>query len=106
MRKPMIPVEVKTEVEKMVSEFNKTADYAYVPRFKGKFLYLDRQTYFGKPAPICRLEYTGDIAQWHFAIYKYSANAYDPAEWFFPGRDEVDGTIGGAMKAGLQAYPD
>ena len=43
--------------------------------------------------------------RWEFAIYKYSDEHYDPTEWFFDGSGEVDGTIEGAMRAGLQAYP-
>jgi hypothetical protein len=42
---------------------------------------------------------------WDFAIYKYSDNRYDPEEWFFPGEQFVDGTVTGAMKAGMIAYP-
>jgi hypothetical protein len=42
--------------------------------------------------------------KWEFAIFKYSAETYDPGEWFFPGSQHVDGTIEGAMKAGLEAY--
>jgi hypothetical protein len=41
---------------------------------------------------------------WGFAIYKYSDNCYDPEEWFFPGEQYVDGTVTGAMKAGMEAY--
>ncbi len=40
-----------------------------------------------------------------FAIFKWSREDYDPEEWFFPGVEHVDGTIEGAMKAGLEAYP-
>lgn len=75
-----------------------------VPRYKGKFLYLDRQDY-GRLSPICRLEYMGKMEDWSFAIYKYSDERYDEEEWFFPGAEHVDGTIEGAMKAGLEAYP-
>jgi hypothetical protein len=42
---------------------------------------------------------------WEFAIFKYSDERYDSEEGFFPGAGLVDGTIEGAMKAGLQAYP-
>jgi hypothetical protein len=42
---------------------------------------------------------------WEFAIYKYSDERYDPDEWMFPGAGDVDGTIEGAMKAVLEAYP-
>jgi hypothetical protein len=41
---------------------------------------------------------------WDFAIYKYSDDCYDPEEWYFPGAEEVDGTVTGAMKAGMKAY--
>ena len=78
----------------------------YVPRFKKKFLYLDRAGLRGRLSEICRLTWTGDMNSWEFAIYKHSTNRYDPDEWFFPGAEEVDGTIEGAMRAGLAAYPD
>lgn len=42
---------------------------------------------------------------WEFAIYKYSKDRYDPDEWMFPGSGHVDGTVEGAMKAGIEAYP-
>jgi hypothetical protein len=42
---------------------------------------------------------------WGFAIFKWSSERYDPDEWMFPGSELLDGTIEGAMKAGLQAYP-
>lgn len=78
----------------------------YVPRFKGKFLYLDRAGLGGRLSEICRLTWTGDMISWEFAIYKHSTNRYDPDEWFFPGAEEVDGTVEGAMRAGLAAYSD
>jgi len=103
-----IPDKVKTDVAAMVEHFNTTAIHnphcVYVPRYRGKFLYLDRQDY-GRLSPICRLEYTGKMEDWSFAIYKYSDERYDEEEWFFPGAEHVDGTIEGAMKAGLEAYP-
>jgi hypothetical protein len=103
-----IPDEVKTHVAAIVQHFNTTAirnpHCLYVPRYKGKFLYLDRQDY-GRLHPICRLEYTGKMEEWSFAIYKYSDERYDAEEWFFPGAGHVNGTLEGAMKAGLEAYP-
>ena len=103
-----IPDEVKTDVAAIVQHFNTTVlrspHCLYVPRYKGKFLYLDRQDY-GRLSPICRLEYTGKMEDWSFAIYKYSDERYDEEEWFFPGAEHVDGTIEGAMQAGLEAYP-
>jgi hypothetical protein len=103
-----IPDEVKTDVVAIVERFNTTVirnpHCVYVPRYKGKFLYLDRQDY-GRLYPICRLEYTGKMEEWSFAIYKYSDERYDAEEWLFPGSGHVDGTLAGAMKAGLEAYP-
>lgn len=78
----------------------------YVPRFKGVFLYLDRVGFGGFPSEICRLRWTGSMEGWEFAIYRHSRNIYDPDEWFFPGAEDVDGTVEGAMRAGLKAYPD
>lgn len=78
---------------------------SYVPHFKGSFLYLDRIGFGGRPSEICRLRWTGSMEGWEFAIYRHSRNIYDPEEWFFPGAEEVDGTVEGAMRAGMKAYP-
>lgn len=103
-----IPEEVKKQATEIVKDFNKNgiADphIYYLTRYRGRFLYLDRVNY-GRSGPICRLEYTGDINKWVFAIFKYSNERYDPEEWLFPGDNYVDGTIEGAMKAGIEAYP-
>ena len=108
MSKRAIPAQIKREVEEIVASFNrevlKDPNYYYVPRYRGQYLYLDRFDY-GRVGPICRLTYTGKMDQWEFAIYKYSDNGYDPDEWFFPGPGHIDGTIEGAMKADLEAYP-
>ncbi len=106
---PEIPESVQQQADKIVQKFNKTVikdpSRYYVPRFKGKYLHLDRVS-IRRPDRICRLKYNGQIDDWDFAIYKYSDGAYDPDEWAFPGSEHVDGTIEGAMKAGLKAYPD
>lgn len=106
--KQVIPDEVKIQVDEIVRDFNqkvlKDPNYYYVARYQGSYLYLGRYDY-GRVGPICRLKYTGKMDGWEFAIYKYSDERYDPDEWFFPGSGDVDGTIEGAMKAGLQAYP-
>ena len=107
-RKPAIPDEIREEVERIVAAFNQKnfqkLNSGYAVRFKGQYLYLDRNEYH-RPSPICRLKFNGQMDNWDFAIYKYSDNGYDPEEWFFPGAGEVDGTIEGAMKAGILAYP-
>jgi len=102
-----IPVEAKEEALRIIAQFNEEvlagSDCCYVPRFKGKYLYLDRDD-SGIVGPVCRLDYNRRKHLWEFAIYKYSADRYDPEDWFFPGSDLVDGTIEGALKAGMQAY--
>jgi len=40
-----------------------------------------------------------------YYFYKYSRDRYDPEEWMFSGSDLVDGTVEGALKAGMEAYP-
>lgn len=104
-RKKAIPDDIREQVREKIEEFNKMMRSSYVSTFKGQYLYLGRVGFWGKVGPICRLEYTGDINNWDFAIYKYSDNRYDPNEILFPGSNEIDGSIEGAMKAGLNAYP-
>ena len=99
---------VRQEVVQIVEPFNRDVlrgeAAGYLPRFRGNYLYLDR-TGSGRPSPICRLRYTGQMENWVFAIYKYSDERYAADDWFFPGSQHVDGTGAGAMRAGLEAYP-
>ena len=108
MERKRLPNDVKKHVEEIVERFNTIElpdpHCRYIPRYRGKFLYLDREDY-GRISQVCRLEYTGKMEEWSFAIYKYSSERYDDDEWFFPGSGHVDGTIEGAMRAGLEAYP-
>ena len=102
-----IPVEAREEALRIIARFNQEmlaeSECRYIPRFKGKYLYLDRED-SGSIGPICRLEYNRPKQLWEFSIYKYSDSCYDPEEFFFPGSDLVDGTIEGALKAGMKAY--
>lgn len=108
MSKQTIPEQVKKQPDEIVNGFNKRTlrdpNRYYITRYKGSYLYLDRYDY-GTMSQICRLRYTGKMDNWEFAIFKYSNERYDPDEFFFPGEEWVDGTIEGAMKAGLEAYP-
>ena len=99
-----IPDDLRLEIERKIDAFNAEHDCRYAARYRGKFLYLDRDDGFENLSPICRLAFTGDMERWEFAIYKYSSQSYDPEEWFFPGEQHVDGTLEGAMMAGLDAY--
>lgn len=106
--KKAIPDEVRAAVEARVAQFNreivKDSRRYFSVRFRGKNAYFDRAD-FGHVGPRARLTYTGDMEQWDFAIYKYSDNTYDPEEWLFPGAENIDGTIEGALRAAMGAYP-
>ena len=110
MAKTSIPKETQQEVVEIIKKFNQKVygdslkSVSFLAEFKGKYLYLKRWEY-GKIAPIARLTYNGDMKNWDFAIFKWSRERYDPDEWLFPGSEYLDGTIEGAMKAGLEAYP-
>ena len=103
-----IPAHVKQWADEAIQRFNDTViadpNCGYVARYRGAYLYLDRSDY-GDRSPIARLTYTGSTDKWEFAIYKYSDERYDAEEWLFPGSGYLDGTIEGAMRAGLEAYP-
>jgi hypothetical protein len=107
MRRQAIPEHVKAWATTAIQHFNDTVikdpNASYVARYRGRYLYLDRLAY-GQQSPVARLTYTGSTDNWEFAIYKYSDETYDAAEWLFPGSGYVDGTIVGAMRAGLEAY--
>ena len=103
-----IPEEIKRQADEIVSHFNKTVirnpSRYYVTRYRGSYLHLDRNNY-GRVGPICRLKYNGSLTNWDFAIFRYGREFYDPDEWLFSGAGHVDGTIEGAMRAGMEAYP-
>lgn len=102
-----IPKEVREQVQAIVDQFNREAfadgERSYIPRFKGNYLYLDRRDY-GSVGPICRLEYTGDMQNWQFAMYQFCSAQYGSGGSSFPGAHFLDGTVQGAMKAGAQGY--
>ena len=107
MSKKTIPDEVVEDALRIIERFNlrelAQTGSCYIARFQGKYLYLDRDD-FGNVGPICRLEYKGAGNPWRFAIYKYSSDRYEPNECWFAGFELFDGTVEGAMKAGMEAY--
>ena len=107
-KKSTIPEHIQDQIILRVDKFNKKKmsrrSEKYYADMKGKFIYLMFAMGGGRFDPICRLKYTGDLENMDFAIYKYSREKYDPNEWCFPGEEFVDGTLEGAMKAGIRAY--
>ncbi len=102
-----IPDEIKQQADAIVAHFNKTViqdpENFCVTRYRGQHLYLDRNDY-GQLSHVCRLKFSTGLTDWDFAIYKYSDERYDVEDWFFPGAEYLDGTIEGALRAGLEAY--
>ena len=128
-----IPKEIKNQVLEIVEAYNEKNKTNYVMTFRGKFAYLSkfkeqttantfREILLKKmgiplsqsPNPkvpmqetkLGRLKYNGKMDNWDFAVFKYSREFYDPDEWMFPGAEELDDTIEGALKAGRKIYPD
>jgi hypothetical protein len=110
MTKTVIPSEIQQKVIEIIDKFNqkqvkgKLENLFYFPKFKFKFRYLKRKEYCNI-SPVARLTYYGNMEDWHFAIFKWSSESYDPDECFFSGIQHVDLTIERAMKAGMKAYP-
>jgi hypothetical protein len=99
-----IPEEVKAAISQRVQAFNKANKSGFIVEFKGKFCYLSKISW-REPTKLGRLTWTGDIEKWTFDVYKYSREFYDPNEYMFPGREDLNGTIEGAMRAGFKLYP-
>jgi hypothetical protein len=108
MTRQAIPEQIRQAADAVIQDFNTRVigdpERFFTARYRGNYLYLDRCAY-GPAHPRCRLTYTGPGDRWEFAIYKYSDECYDPTEWFFPGAQYVDGTVAGALRAALDAYP-
>ena len=114
MRRGPIPDDVKQQAEAAIAAFNQKVirdpDRYYVVGYRGQYLYLDYldRLAYGAQQRIARLAYDAPTGAWEFAIFKSSDERYDPEECeegLFPGSDFLDGTLEGALQAGLEAYP-
>jgi hypothetical protein len=105
----IIPIALQSELCDRASKFSdqylKKLGCYYMPDCRGKFIYLLRSTKYDSFEKVGRLTYKGDLENMDFAILKYSTGKYDADEMDFPGVSFLDGTIEGAMKACLKAYP-
>jgi hypothetical protein len=129
-----IPKEVKESVLKIVENFNEENQSHFQISFRGQYAYLSKiemedinianafreflaqktgipakkiplEEASGVETKLARLKYEGKMDNWSFAVFKYSNERYDPNEFLFPGSSELDGTIEGALRAGLEIYP-
>lgn len=126
-----IPKEIKEQVSKIVDDFNEENQTTFKITFRRQFAYLAKtKKQLGsdifreliaqklgipiekmpeQPAQIIetklgRLKYCGQMDNWKFAVFKYSRETYDAEDWLFPGSMELDGTIEGALRAGMNLY--
>ena len=126
-----IPKDIKKEILEIVDTFNKEHKSSFQMTFRGQFAYLAKTEEqpmanifrqmlaqkMGIPigkmpkqggatiaTKLGRLKYNGQMDNWDFAVFKYSREFYDSEDWMFPGSFELDGTIEGALMAGLELY--
>ncbi len=106
MKDYTVPIAVQSALQQRVNAFCKQSglNTCYCADARGKFIYLYRLLPEGIER-LGRLTYLGDSENMEFAIFKYSSGKYDPKESWFPGVEHIDGTIEGALKAVIQAYP-
>lgn len=101
-----IPQEIKNEAETAVKTFNtkrfSEGDTEYIANFDDEYMYLKirRKDSF---RPVARIRFTGDPQKWEFSVYDYSTDDYTHRK-SFPGAEFADGTIEGALKAGVKAF--
>ena len=99
---------IKDELTEILLAFNKehfgnSKDVGYSLSYRGKYIYITgfRGEIYKK---VGRLTYEDDLQDMEFAVYKYSSEKFDPDEFLFPGREHLDGTLKGALKASLELY--
>jgi hypothetical protein len=101
-----IPSTMQTKIQIHVQKFNDKyftqPSLIYYANIQGRYIYCGLGTSPQSSIPIFRLTYKENIDAMGFAIFSPTLNKYDPLEDEFPGADYVDGTLEGAMLAGLE----
>ena len=107
MKDYTVPIDLQSSLQERVTAFCKRnrTQYRYYVDARGKFIYLSRMFEPNVFERLGRVTYLGDSENMDFAIYKFSSGKYDPNERWFPGAEYLDGTIEGALKAIIAAYP-
>ena len=104
-----IPIKVQDIICDMVNDYNKkilsqkTAARC-IANPKGKFIYLMYIYPNDKIKRVGRLTYNSELKNMEFAIFKYRTETYVTNK-SFRGDEYLNGTIEGALKAVLKAYP-
>lgn len=103
-----IPIRIQSELYDRANIFLRKVlpkvSWRFFPDCRGKFIYLRRGMIDGSVQNLGRLIYSGDPENMPFAIYRYRTEKYD-SKGDFLGAHHLDGTLEGAMKAVLEAYP-
>jgi hypothetical protein len=109
MKDYTVPIVIQSELGDRANDFCQKklpgAKYKYCPDARGKFIYLVKISSNGSFQRLGRLTYEGDSENMEFAIFKFNSGKYDPKERWFPGSQHLNGTIEGALKALIEAYP-
>lgn len=95
-----IPKDTQSQVSEIVENFNKKNKTNFRITFRANYAYLSHVSYV--VTKIGRLQYIDSTNKWSFAVFRYSREFYDPDEFMFPGWELLDGTIEGALNAGME----
>ena len=106
MKNYTVPIVLQSILQTRVNTFCKQRllKYQYCSNARGKFIYLYRLIPKGLQR-LGRLTYLGDLENMEFTIFNDLSEKYDPKKRLFPGSVYLDGTIEGALKAVVEAYP-
>jgi hypothetical protein len=95
---------ILAQIEERITAFNKKHLKSFWYKVRSNQIYIIRSDFRGEYENTCRLTYAGNLEKLSFAIFRYSNNTYDSFA-LFPGREYLDGSLEGAMKAVMVAYP-
>ncbi len=106
MKDYTVPIALQSILQNRVNAFcnQRLLKYHYCADARGKFIYLFRLIPAGIQR-LGRLTYLGNLENMEFTIFNDLAEKYDPKKRLFPGSLYLDGTIEGALKAVVEAYP-
>lgn len=103
-----IPINIQCDLQIKADIFQKNhlpkVSWRFIADARGKFIYLRRLMNDMSCQNLGRLTYSGNIENMPFAIFKYRTEKYD-SKADFSGAHHLDGTLEGALKAILEAYP-
>ena len=104
----LIPIDEQAQLQERANFFKKKfvpkTSWQFVADARGKFVYLRRYMNDGSCQNLGRLIYEGNIENMAFSIYRYNTEKYD-TKADFVGAHHLNGTLEGALKAILEAFP-